>query len=445
MWCSEPVSESGRLQSQSSSSLGEEAGEQQSGLAATRNIVRSASAEDPAQQGALTTKFKRERFLKRQQCQEAAEESEVSSPASTSLPIATPVTTAPPPTPAVVLSEPLVSPAEKKVEQGEDAELEPKEEPAETGGGGGRRQLSLEPGQPATPRQPSLDPLCGLESVPLLYSSSGPRPPTSNLFRPVLPTVRITPDQEGELEPALAPSPLYPAHSPGLLHPDTGPGTWDCGPRPPPVHLEISAPPYHAPHPSYPPYCGPDTGYGRATLSQPRQFEPSRPELQTKPAAGQFGHCPKVSRVRPAQSAEPWRLPSQARDGPALSCNFCWNTTDGSGRILRRKTKYHCPECQTNLCIGRLPTGNNYVLHRNFSLFGMLVGGLDGVSAALCCSALLPTISRGNGEREYGDALVAAQTKCYQSLLNVLCLFRGNKRFISMLILFPKFKAGYTG
>ena len=43
----------------------------------------------------------------------------------------------------------------------------------------------------------------------------------------------------------------------------------------------------------------------------------------------------------------------KARDGPALSCNFCWNTTDGSGRILRRKTKYHCPECQTNLCIGK--------------------------------------------------------------------------------------------
>ena len=45
------------------------------------------------------------------------------------------------------------------------------------------------------------------------------------------------------------------------------------------------------------------------------------------------------------------KLFSQAREGPALSCNFCWNTTDGSGRILRRKTKYHCPECQTNLCI----------------------------------------------------------------------------------------------
>nr|CAD7453845.1 unnamed protein product [Timema tahoe] len=39
------------------------------------------------------------------------------------------------------------------------------------------------------------------------------------------------------------------------------------------------------------------------------------------------------------------------RPGPALGCNFCWNTIDGHGRILRRKTKYHCPECQTNLCI----------------------------------------------------------------------------------------------
>lgn len=39
------------------------------------------------------------------------------------------------------------------------------------------------------------------------------------------------------------------------------------------------------------------------------------------------------------------------RPGPALGCNFCWNTIDNHGRILRRKTKYHCPECQTNLCI----------------------------------------------------------------------------------------------
>ncbi|XP_030753389.1 longitudinals lacking protein, isoforms H/M/V-like isoform X2 [Sitophilus oryzae] len=39
------------------------------------------------------------------------------------------------------------------------------------------------------------------------------------------------------------------------------------------------------------------------------------------------------------------------RPGPALGCNYCWNTVDTHGRILRRKTKYHCPECQTNLCI----------------------------------------------------------------------------------------------
>lgn len=45
------------------------------------------------------------------------------------------------------------------------------------------------------------------------------------------------------------------------------------------------------------------------------------------------GHCPVL------------------RAGPALGCNFCWNTIDSHGRILRRKTKYYCPECQINLCI----------------------------------------------------------------------------------------------
>lgn len=39
------------------------------------------------------------------------------------------------------------------------------------------------------------------------------------------------------------------------------------------------------------------------------------------------------------------------RPGPALGCNHCWNTVDAHGRTLRRKTKYHCPECQINLCI----------------------------------------------------------------------------------------------
>ncbi|XP_062534625.1 uncharacterized protein LOC134203791 isoform X2 [Armigeres subalbatus] len=47
------------------------------------------------------------------------------------------------------------------------------------------------------------------------------------------------------------------------------------------------------------------------------------------------------------------------REGPALGCNFCWNTR----RILRRKTKYHCPECQTNLCIA--PCFQEYHEHQS--------------------------------------------------------------------------------
>merc|ERR1712233_42956 len=89
----------------------------------------------------------------------------------------------------------------------------------------------VDPLPPSAPdRQPSLNPLCGLESVPLLYSSSGPRPhPTipnhTSLFRPSLPAVRITtePTSSGhELVPLLQ-SPhghhLSPCHSPGLLYP----------------------------------------------------------------------------------------------------------------------------------------------------------------------------------------------------------------------------------
>ncbi|KAK9891493.1 hypothetical protein WA026_014730 [Henosepilachna vigintioctopunctata] len=50
-------------------------------------------------------------------------------------------------------------------------------------------------------------------------------------------------------------------------------------------------------------------------------------------ASTRSSHCPAV------------------RPGPALGCNYCWNTNDARGRTLRRKTKYHCPECQINLCI----------------------------------------------------------------------------------------------
>ena len=51
------------------------------------------------------------------------------------------------------------------------------------------------------------------------------------------------------------------------------------------------------------------------------------------PVVQRAGHCPAL------------------RPGPALGCNFCWNSVDECGRILRRKTKYHCPECHINLCI----------------------------------------------------------------------------------------------
>ena len=88
-----------------------------------------------------------------------------------------------------------------------------------------------------------------------------------------------------------------------------------------------------------------------APMVSPRHFATA----PAPPATEQFGHCPKVIILDPQRSyflGSSTKLFSQAREGPALSCNFCWNTTDGSGRILRRKTKYHCPECQTNLCIG---------------------------------------------------------------------------------------------
>uniref|UniRef100_A0A1B6EKV2 BTB domain-containing protein n=3 Tax=Proconiini TaxID=565685 RepID=A0A1B6EKV2_9HEMI len=59
----------------------------------------------------------------------------------------------------------------------------------------------------------------------------------------------------------------------------------------------------------------------------------STPQSSSIPEGSRSCHCPVL------------------RPGPALGCNFCWNTIDAHGRILRRKTKYHCPECQTNLCI----------------------------------------------------------------------------------------------
>ncbi|XP_076549467.1 BTB-protein-VII isoform X1 [Osmia lignaria lignaria] len=62
---------------------------------------------------------------------------------------------------------------------------------------------------------------------------------------------------------------------------------------------------------------------------------PQTPIRESRESTGdqRLGHCPVL------------------RLGPALSCNHCWKTTDSHGRTLRRKTKYHCPECQSNLCL----------------------------------------------------------------------------------------------
>jgi len=324
-------------------------------IAQSRTMVRAASASEISQHhSALTTKFKRGRFLKRQQCQEATEETE-----------GTPITRSePPPSPPSTQqlvkqhSQPLL-PSQQSYSPPRSSPP-PKEEP--------RDPMDQPSHAPPPARQPSLDPLCGLESVPLLYSSSGPRLPQSNLFRPTLPSVRIIPEPEPqpqhELVPHHSPVPgpqLTPnnSHSPGLLYPGVGVAAYEQV-SPPPHHLDKKSPgpmkprpndgsnlsvmtnnnppgnyghvhPGLGPHPVHGPHMPPH-GHGPTTLSpvrQPTQYNSHNSQTTME----QFGHCPK------------------ARDGPALSCNFCWNTTDGSGRILRRKTKYHCPECQTNLCI----------------------------------------------------------------------------------------------
>ncbi|XP_011141495.1 longitudinals lacking protein, isoforms H/M/V isoform X3 [Harpegnathos saltator] len=69
----------------------------------------------------------------------------------------------------------------------------------------------------------------------------------------------------------------------------------------------------------------------RRSSSSPQTSSSREPREST--GDQRLGHCPVL------------------REGPALGCNHCWNTIDAHGRILRRKTKYHCPECQINLCI----------------------------------------------------------------------------------------------
>ena len=189
------------------------------GLSVPRSMVRSASAED-----ITTPKFKRKSFLKRQPCrQESMEETEANPspnhPTASAPPPPTEAAPTSPPTTASVptsgshklvkqLSHPLL-PA-----QPQSGDRQMKEEPLQETED--REPPSVSGGSATPARQPSLDPLCGLDPH-LLYSSSGPRLSPTNLLRPVLPTVRIIPDPESHSPgPADGPDHLHPHHH--LLH-----------------------------------------------------------------------------------------------------------------------------------------------------------------------------------------------------------------------------------
>ena len=71
----------------------------------------------------------------------------------------------------------------------------------------------------------------------------------------------------------------------------------------------------------------------RSTSSPQERIEFSAPDRNAMSFDERKYHCPIL------------------RVGPALGCFYCWNTTDATGRSLRRKTKYECRECSVNLCI----------------------------------------------------------------------------------------------
>merc|ERR1719481_1261167 len=100
-------------------------------------MVRAASASDSTNHSALNTKFKRGRFLQRQQCQEGEGQSGDSQEETVSVTKSEPPSS-PPPAPGTALVKPHSSPIHNSPP--------PKEEPAD---------------HPPLPpdRQPSLDPL----------------------------------------------------------------------------------------------------------------------------------------------------------------------------------------------------------------------------------------------------------------------------------------------
>jgi len=190
----------------------------------------------------------RGRILKRQQCQESNEEGEG-------------VTKIEPPTspPRITVNTPPVK-RPKSFSPSPIPSPPPEEHPISP--------APVSP-HPETSRQPSIDPLCGLESVPLLYSSSGPGPrlPPSNLLRPHLPSVRVIPEPEPMHE--LLPHPCHQSvPSPSLLYPIVP--TYE---HLSPMHTERKPPkPRHTEN-----YMPLSSSSGRPVGSME-----------------QFGHCPKV-------------------------------------------------------------------------------------------------------------------------------------------------------
>ncbi|XP_048004729.1 longitudinals lacking protein, isoforms H/M/V-like isoform X2 [Leguminivora glycinivorella] len=109
------------------------------------------------------------------------------------------------------------------------------------------------------------------------------------------------------------------------------------------------------------------------------------------------------------------------RNGPPLSCNFCWNTVDECGRILRRKTQYHCPECQTNLCI--VPCFHEY--HEGPDAEGVSTARSDGVSRR---DRVRNSRIRGSLHvRDIADKLQESRLRWYGHVLRKPASYIGNK------------------
>ncbi|XP_069686532.1 protein bric-a-brac 1 isoform X1 [Periplaneta americana] len=204
------------------------------------------------------------------------------------------------------------------------------------------------------------------EPPPCSSPSPSPQPnlSTSNLLAVPQPTYLVK-QHSHPLLPSQQSSPTQPS-PPSLLiqrqlsQPSPGQSCL-VPPPPPPLHVHLVTAPIQSPHNQEP--------TNRAV--SPSVVIEQLPVLRV--VAEQTAEAAKVSqsgglRVRsdelrrassspqapsPREVFEPQRSGHcpVLRPGPALGCNFCWNTIDGHGRILRRKTKYHCPECQTNLCI----------------------------------------------------------------------------------------------